>query len=276
MKNLKYTSMLVALATLSCQGTATSPQSAKNDSTIDSHTTAVFDSTVSTNPINHTEEKDQAQEKRIMMIDSYRLFEDYEDPSKILTDDWFDLYEENGEYHLEKVAYKIESGYDDCAQLETKVVVSKRNSLLFLNFPFLKIGKIDHLKIIQGEIWPKESVAYSFHNQTYLLKGYGDIESTSVQTDNGKDHIFHDVSNYKLTYTINSGKETQLIHTNDFNDVFMNTLFVGDIDRDGKLDFIFSNPTDYEESRIIVILSSQIKDGNIEKSSYEQAIQSDC
>ena len=61
-----------------------------------------------------------------------------------------------------------------------------------------------------------------------------------------------------------------------FHDTFIKTLFVGDIDRDGKLDFIISNPLDYEESSTLLILSSQIKNDDIEKSSFEQALQFDC
>jgi hypothetical protein len=211
------------------------------------------------------------------MIDTYRIYEGSEDPSKILNKEWIDLYEENGEYHLAQVDYKIEDGYNECAEIPTKTVVSKRNSILFLNFPFLKVGKIENLKITQAEIWPKETVQYSFNNQKYLLKGYGDITGTQVQSNElGHEEIFHDVKNYKMTYSFNSGPEISMFKAEQFNNTFIKTLFVGDIDRDGKLDFIISNPTDYEENSIMLILSSQIKDQGIEKSKYEQNVQFDC
>ncbi|WP_400260823.1 hypothetical protein ACFX5U_12050 [Sphingobacterium sp. SG20118] len=213
----------------------------------------------------------------IFMIDTYRIFEGMEDPSKILDENWLDLYEENGHYHLAPIDYKIEDGYNECAEVETKTVVSKRNSILFLNFPFLKSGEVDHLKIIQAEVWPGESVIYNFNSQKYQLKGYGDITSTQVQTnDKGHEEIFHDVKNYKLTYSHNESTEANMLQVEQFNDTFIKTLFVGDIDRDGKLDFIISDPTDYEENSIRLILSSQINNNDIEKSSFQQNVQFDC
>ncbi|MNT99017.1 hypothetical protein D3C72_2417490 [compost metagenome] len=67
-----------------------------------------------------------------------------------------------------------------------------------------------------------------------------------------------------------------MIQEEQFNDTFIKTLFVGDIDRDGKLDFIISKPTNYEENSIMLILSSQIKENNIQKNSFQQSVQFDC
>jgi len=56
-----------------------------------------------------------------------------------------------------------------------------------------------------------------------------------------------------------------------YDDVFMSTLFVGDIDRDGILDFIFSNPSNYEEEAMLLFLSNHGK-----SLLFEAEVQFDC
>ena len=272
MKYLSLTTLLLALTIQSCQNNTQVNKTIPTDSV----TTTTGDITTSTTkkPNNL---KNSTPAGSIVMIDTYRIYEEAEDPSKILNKNWFDLYEENGQYYLAKVDYKIEDGYSECAGVPTKSVISKRNSMLFLNFPFLKAGKIENLKITQAEIWPKETVIYNFNNQKYQLKGYGDILGTQVRSnDQGREEVFHEVKNYKLTYSYNGSSEANMIQEEQFNDTFIKTLFVGDIDRDGKLDFIISKPTNYEENSIMLILSSQIKENNIQKNSFQQSVQFDC
>lgn len=194
---------------------------------------------------------------QIFLVRSYRIWEK-EDPTAVLNKDWYDIYEENGQYYLAKADYVIKDGFDDCAQVPSKSVESRRNSLLFLKFSGLKPGLIEHVKINQSEIWPKESVQYTFKNQKVNLKALGDIKSTEVQTDeNGHEKVFHEVANYRLNYSATNGnKEKTLFQVDQYDHVFMKTLFVGDIDRDGALDFIFSNPRNYEEEALLLLLSN--------------------
>lgn len=270
MKYLSLTALFITLIFQSCQNQSQINKTIPKDTAVEN----TSDTNVVNSPISNTSPNKDAS---IFMIDTYRIYEDSENPEKILNEGWLDLYEEKGEYHLAKVDYKIEDGFSECAGVPTKGVISKRNSILFLNFPFLKAGKIENLKITKAEIWPKETVQYNFNNQKYLLKGYGDIVGTNIQTnDQNHEEVFHDVKNYKLTCSFNGNAEINMFKADQFNDTFIKTLFVGDIDRDGKLDFIISTPTDYEENSIMLILSSQIKDNDIEKSSYKQDVQFDC
>lgn len=272
MKYLSLTALFITLIFQSCQN-----QNQTNKTTTPDDTAAIETSS-DTNAVNSPSIKTSpSNEASIFMIDTYRMDEYSEDPEKILNEGWLDLYEEKGEYYLAKVDYKIEDGFSECAGVPTKGIISKRNSILFLNFPFLKAGKIENLKITKAEIWPKETVLYDFNNQKYLLKGYGDIVGTNIQTnDQNHEEVFHDVKNYKLTCSVNGNSEMNMFKAEQFNDTFIKTLFVGDIDRDGKLDFIISTPTDYEENSIMLILSSQVKDNDLDKSSYKQDVQFDC
>lgn len=209
---------------------------------------------------------------QVFLVRNYRIWEK-EDPTAVLNSDWYDLYEREGKYYLDKVDYEIKNGYDDCAGVPSKSVESKRNSLLFLHIKGLKAGPLDHIPVSHSEIWPKESVTYTFKNQVITLKATGDIKSTEVQTDEkGHERVFHQVVNYKLSYSYGSENNAYpLFHIDQYDGVFMSTRFVGDIDRDGKIDIIFSNPSNYEEEAVLLFLSNH---GNT--LIFEAAEQFDC
>lgn len=61
-----------------------------------------------------------------------------------------------------------------------------------------------------------------------------------------------------------------------FNDTFVEILFIGDIDRDGKPDFIFGTNRNYEEERVFLYLSSEAIEGKQIKKVSEIAVQFDC
>lgn len=234
-----------------------SPTTKKNDTPID--TIATKDSSSLTSKDSTALSISAAADSskgQIFLVRSYRIWEK-EDPTAVLNKDWFDLYEREGKYYLEKVDYEIKDSYDECAQVPSKSVESKRNSLLFLNIKGLKPGGVENMKVNHSEIWPKESVEYNFKKQRIILKGFGDIKSTEVQTnEKGHEKLFHEVEHYKLNATFGGAKEITLFQKDQYDHIFMSTQFVGDIDRDGQLDFIFSNPSHYEEEATLLFLSN--------------------
>lgn len=223
-----------------------------------------------------TEEEVFKNDFDILIPSTYRTYEN-ENPVNALTQNWIDLYEENGEYFLGKADYEIEKGFDECSGDSTKTINSKRKSLIFMNDPGLKLEKIKSLKITKDKIWPKESSGFSFNNVKYNLRGEGKVLSTSEgTTDDGKPDVFKEVKNYKLFLSGENGVEKLLLQQENFNDTFVKLLFAGDIDGDGKLDFIFNANRDYEENRVILFLSSKAENGASVKKIAEIAVQFDC
>ena len=84
------------------------------------------------------------------------------------------------------------------------------------------------------------------------------------------------VEDYKLYISAENGPETLLMEQNSFNDTFVELLFIGDLDRDGKPDFVFSANRDYEEDRVVLYLSSRAKAGKAGEKVSEIAVQFDC
>lgn len=249
----KYTAFITILALLLIQA-CNSPTPNKKDTPTDSLVSA---DSLHLSPTDSTSlSPAHSTNGQIFLVRSYRIWEK-EDPTAVLNKDWLDLYEREGRYYLEKVDYVVKDGYDECAQVPTKSIESKRNSLIFLNIKGLKPGPMDNIQVNHSEIWPKESVEYNFKSQHIMLKGSGDIKSTEIQTDQkGHEKIFHEVANYTLKAILAGGEEIKMLHKDQYDHVFMSTQFVGDIDRDGQLDFIFSNPSNYEEEALLLFLSN--------------------
>lgn len=211
-------------------------------------------------------EEDFKNDFDILVASTFRDWEG-KNPANLLTKEWIDLYEKNGKYYLGKADFKLESDFSECSGDSTKTIESRNKTLLFMDFPELKSGEVQSLKITQKRIWPKEKIAFAFNGVEYFLRGEGDIVEKGEASEDGSDVPvpWHKVENYKLYISTKEIPEKLLLAEATFNDTFVELLFVGDIDRDGKLDFIFSANRHYEEERVILFLSSKAKNGMVKK-----------
>jgi len=211
----------------------------------------------------------------ILLPRSYRNWEGKNEANSI-NKNWIDLYEKHGKYYLGKADFKLENGYDECIGDSTKIIESKNKTMLFMDSKDLKLGEIRSLKISKNKIWPKEKMTFNFNNVDYFLRAEGKVlSSEKVHTDNGLE-IFQVVEDYKLYISTKDIPEKLLLKEDSFSDTFVELLFAGDIDNDGKLDFIFGANRNYEEERVILFLSSKAEKENVVKKVSEIAIQFDC
>lgn len=193
-----------------------------------------------------------------------------------LTNDWLDLYQKDGKYYLGNADYTIARGFSECSGDSTKIINSKTNTLLLIGNSQLAKGEIKAVKIGKNKIWPKEKIKFHFGNEEYTLRAEGKVlSSETVSTDEGEE-LYQNVKDYKLYLSANNSPETLFLEEASFNDTFVELLFIGDINKDGKPDFIFGANRDYEEERVILYLSSRAKKGKLIKKAAEVAIQFDC
>jgi hypothetical protein len=212
----------------------------------------------------------------ILIPQNYRTYNN-ENPVTDLNEKWIELYQENGAYFLGKANFKIEKGYSECSGDSTLSIVSQKKVLLLMDLPKLKNGKVTSLKIDKDKIWPKEKVSFVFNKLTYTLRGEGKVLSEEkVSTDDDKIEVFKNVEDYKLYLSVGNTSEKLLLTENSFNDTFVKLLFAGDIDGDGKLDFVFGANRNYEEDRVILFLSSKAENGEAVQKVSEIAVQFDC
>ncbi|WP_428229797.1 hypothetical protein [Flavobacterium sp.] len=212
----------------------------------------------------------------ILLPRSYRTY-DGKNPAASLNEKWIDLYEKSGEYYLGKADFEIEKGFDECSGDSLNLIIPKNKTILFIDYPQLKLGKIKSLKIDENKIWPKEKITFTFNNVSYTLRGEGKvISSEKRQADDGKEEVFNNVQHYKLYLSAGDDAEKLLLAEDSFQDTFVELRFAGDIDGDGKLDLIFSANRNYEEERVILFLSSKAENDGVIKKVAEIAVQFDC
>lgn len=212
---------------------------------------------------------------RILLPKEYRDLGNENEVNE-LTNNWLDLHQKNGKYYLGKADYTISRGYSECSGDSTRIINSKYNTILLLGNSRLATGEVKAVTIEKNKIWPNEKLKFRFGNEEYTLRAEGKVlSSEKVHTDHGEE-IYQNVKDYKLYLSAHSSPETLFLEEESFNDTFVELLFIGDIDRDGKPDFIFGANRDYEEERVILYLSSQAKNGKQIKKAAEVAIQFDC
>jgi len=125
-------------------------------------------------------------------------------------------------------------------------------------------------------IWPEEKIVYNYNNVEYNIRAEGQFTSPEKALLKKDTEFYAEVKNYKLYISTNNTNEMLFLEEASFNDTFVKILFVGDIDSDGKLDFIIEANRDYEEERVLLFLSSESQNNEIIKKTGEIVIQFDC
>ncbi len=100
-------SLILGLLSLqACSNQTTKQQQDRPDAKIVSDSLAV--STVDDTTSSIYQKADPAK-GQIFLVRSYRIWEK-EDPTAVLNKEWYDLYEESGQYYLAKADYVIKDG----------------------------------------------------------------------------------------------------------------------------------------------------------------------
>lgn len=229
----------------------------------------------------------QIEQKKIAVsINSYHVpsllpldypVSDKDDPTLAITSNWFELYEKNGKYFLEKANYIISRKYDEITGLPLKTLKGAYNTLIFIDSEDLQEGEIACISDTVQSIWPQDSICFFFNEEKYTLRAEGSILSTwkaNKSANKAKLKIWHELSDYKLFYKKENKKEELILYEPVFNDCFMRLVFVGDIDMDRQPDFIFEVPRDFNETRVVLYLSADKGDGKILHKASETIVQS--
>lgn len=269
---MKNTLLILIIFTLfSCKKSA----AVSNGTVKITDTMAVLSAATGVIPIEEEVEEEEPNDFQILLPSRYRDWEN-SNATNVLNKSWIELYEKNGKFFLGEADYEITRGFDECSGDSTKTIETKNKSLILLEQNQLKLGEIETIKFIKNKIWPTEKLNFRFNNIDYSLRAEGKVlSSEKVSTDDGVE-LYQNVENYKLYISANNGPENLFLQQESFNDTFVEILFIGDIDRDGKPDFIFGANRDYEEERVILYLSSKAETGKVIKKVSEIAVQFDC
>ena len=211
----------------------------------------------------------------ILLPSVYRDW-DNENEVDVLNKNWVDLNKKGTKYYIDKANYTIERGEDECSGSLYKAIKSKNETLIFIKNEGLGIGEVYSQNFKKDKIWPNEKESFDYKEIKYTIRAEGDILSDEeVHTDNGLER-YCKVKNYKLYIATEKIPESIFLEEKSFSDTFVKLLFVGDIDGDDKLDFIFEANRDYEEERVILYLSSKADKNKVIKKVAETSLGFDC
>ena len=115
----------------------------------------------------------------------------------------------------------------------------------------IKPNKVKTVSNSPIQIMPGEKKIFNFNNETYTLKATGSLDSNQ--------YGIH-ASNYSL-FIENAGISTLLSSAPYFDDAMIEVLFIGDVDGDGKLDFLIDNSNKYSYRDYCLFLSSYATKG---------------
>ncbi len=257
-KTFSFFFLFIGLFYSGCN-TANSPSTQTIDSTILADTSVNL--TVAKNPTNSVVPIDSLTEGNILLPSRYRIWESFESIEKLIDSTWVALYKKDNQYQVGRIPYHIEHEAEDpCSGLPTETLVPSEYTLAFFKLNEIKRGKVDSVQLERIVLNPTEVSKFSFQGRTFHIKASG--RQFDDRENNG-------VAPYKLQLFEGDQFIRNLIVQDQYNDTYTELKFIGDLDRDGQPDFIFSSPRDYEEERLIFNLSSS-------KISYETNRQFDC
>lgn len=177
-------------------------------------------------------------------------------------ENWYALYFQEGtnKWLYEKAQLSINKAFDDCLNDFSVNVIAKlpptEHRVFLLKGLTQELNSksktVVSLPIFEKSLLPGQSFSFTFNGIDYLMEAQGKL------TEEGETEYS------KIYLSIAGNTHKQLIHEQDrFDNTQTLILFIGDLDGDGKPDFLIDIATDYETAKVALFLSSHAKDGEL-------------
>ena len=250
---LKFTSIsfFLVLILSACQNKATNSTSTKQEAAADTtippqQSQAEKALPAASAPM--TNPTDSMIAGQVLVPFAYRIWDD-NNVSKVINNGWLELHRKNGKYNVAPAKYTITYEKEEpCSGLPTETINPQNDVLVFFNISAIQNGSVDSIAIPNKIIPPNKPAEFTYKNDRYELRATGiEFYRDEDQKPNAR---------YTLKLFVNGQYQRTLIDQTAYHDTATALEFIGDLDRDGKLDFVISSPRDYEESRTIIILST--------------------
>lgn len=208
----------------------------------------------------------EKEEKKLLdlLLPMYYDKDFHEEEVKQMNDSWLALLVEGGKFKVQRIKYEQIEMENECTGSDAIGVFPTEEEVeplfFFSDSKAILKGKKESLPIQTKPLWPGEPQTYVFKDRTYVLRAEGKEVDSYVYTDDSEaEKTYKKIDNYKLYVSVEGGNEQLILDIPSFNDTFVQLLFVGDLDGDGKLDFIFDTSAHYEQKQVEVYLSRGAK-----------------
>lgn len=206
------------------------------------------------------------EEKKVIDLLLPMYYDKYfhEKEVKQMNDSWLALLVDHGQFKVQRIKYEMLEMKNECTESDVIGVFPLDEELeplfFFSDAKAIPQGKKEPLAISKTPLWPGEPQTYVFKGKTYVLRAEGKQVDSYVYTDDSEEEkTYKKIENYKLYVSVNGSEEQLVLDIPGFNDTFVQLLFVGDLDGDGNLDFVFDTSEDYEQKQVEVYLSKGAK-----------------
>jgi hypothetical protein len=193
------------------------------------------------------------------------VFHDGEVIENIEALEWVGLFNDKQGYYLKRTAIKTgrekDEIVDDGDEISGWTVNTGNpdNCTLLINLsPGFQEHRVDTFIFKKDVLWPGETVNIKTNTGTYTLRATGRVTSKTEE--------WQEVENYKLYLegNVKGKKTTQLIVAIPrFDDYITRILWCGDLDQDGKPDFIIDSSYHYNMESLSLFLSSKATSGQL-------------
>lgn len=199
---------------------------------------------------------------------------DFPEYSNIYAQNWFVLsYLKNDKsFTLDKTGIDAHRFYWDCGDFNMITLSSTSNRdkpmVMIAGIANMHEGAVKSHYHQQVFVNPDKPYEFNFEGVKYKLRAEGvlgeDWGQQEELTEDGRLNNGSVYNNYKL-YLSSEGKEQLLLAIKSFTEKFVEIEFIGDLDGDGKPDFLFETATWYEDYHKMLFISSKADEGELVK-----------
>ncbi len=179
----------------------------------------------------------------------------------MLSENWCDFYQdsETHEYYLKKASLHVAlDSYNECWEDSTVSVYSARSSLLLINGLKPRKQSVKSTPLPAESVQAGEKQSFRFNGKTYTFRAEATMKNGEA-ADTGKydKDDWDEIRDYKLYFSEEKSEKEQLVTSVPrFMGTKLQILWIGDLDRDGKPDFLLDTSDFYETTKVELFLSS--------------------
>lgn len=264
--------LFLLLSFCSCKNIDTENQRKSQDTTLQE----ALKETKNLDTLNTLDNVSKSSAKFIYLISNYYAEKDTinEEYQLIKQQQWNALvyHLKEREFYLEPAELDLLDWFDECNGFDMSTLINKKMKVEGSNSPEKKqyiylsnldkpIGVVNSHFHTQVSIIPGSPYTFEFGNSKYTLRAEAESSDETINdefeyNDEGRlNNAVYGYVNYKLY--LESNGITQLLNSGSYDNTCLKILFIGDLDNDGKPDFLFDTNTWYEGDEVTLFLSSR-------------------